>query len=115
MKKLLIIAVAVLFALAACSTSDKKDEKSNSPQTSTEEKIEAPAQNEPAPAAEEAAKPEEKQMFAHQTTDENAPIVYFIKDISPESLVKAFDALGWTPQGKTGVKISTGESEKSNH
>ena len=112
MKKYLFL--IVILALVACSSSDKKDEKSNSQQTSTEQ-TEAPAQNEPAAAAEETAKPEEKPMLEHQTTDENAPIVYFIKDISPESLVKAFDALGWTPTGKTGVKISTGESEKSNH
>ena len=114
-KYLFLIATAAIFALAACSSSDKKDEKSNTSQTSTEQATEAPAQTEPAAAPEEAAKPEEKTMLEHQTTDENAPIVYFIKDISPESLVKAFDALSWTPQGKTGVKISTGESEKSNH
>ena len=114
-KYLFLIAIVALFALVSCSSSEKKEEKSNTSQTSTEQATEAPAQNEPAPAAEETAKPEEKPMLEHQTTDENAPIVYFIKDISPESLVKAFDALGWTPQGKTGVKISTGESEKSNH
>ena len=110
MKKLFIIAIAALFAVTACSSSEKKEEKSKT-SPSTEQQAESPAQTEPAAAPEEAAKPEEKQMFAHQTTDENAPIVYFIKDISPESLVKAFDALGWTPTGKTGVKISTGESE----
>ncbi len=45
----------------------------------------------------------------------SAPVVYFTKDISPEGLVRAFKALGWTPQGKVGVKISTGESAKTNH
>ena len=51
----------------------------------------------------------------HQTEDASAPIVYFIYDITPESLVKVYEAMGWKPQGKVGVKISTGESEKSNH
>ena len=51
----------------------------------------------------------------HQTEDASAPIVYFIHDITPESLVKVYEAMGWKPQGKVGVKISTGESEKSNH
>lgn len=37
------------------------------------------------------------------------PTVYFTKDISPEGLQKAFRALGVTLQGKTAVKISTGE------
>ncbi len=52
---------------------------------------------------------------SYETTDENAPVVYFTKDISPEGLVKAYKALGWMPQGKVGVKISTGESAKTNH
>lgn len=51
----------------------------------------------------------------HQTDDPNAPVVYFIKEISPESLVKVYDALGWTPTGKVGVKMSTGEPPASNY
>ncbi len=35
--------------------------------------------------------------------------VYFTKDISPEGLVKIFDALGRELKGKVAVKISTGE------
>ena len=35
--------------------------------------------------------------------------VYFTKEISPESLVKVYDALGVTLPGKVGVKVSTGE------
>ena len=41
--------------------------------------------------------------------------VYFTKEISPESLVKIYEALGRELKGKVAVKISTGESEKSNH
>lgn len=35
--------------------------------------------------------------------------VYFIKEISPESLIKIYDALGRELKGKVAVKISTGE------
>ena len=41
--------------------------------------------------------------------------VYFIADISPESLVAAYRALGVALPGKVGVKMSTGESERSNY
>lgn len=51
----------------------------------------------------------------HRTSDESAPVVYFIRDISAESMLKVYDALGWTPSGKTGVKISTGEPPASNY
>ena len=37
------------------------------------------------------------------------PVVYMTKDISPEGLVKVYDALGVVPTGKVAVKISTGE------
>ena len=51
----------------------------------------------------------------YEVTDETAPVVYFTKDISPEGLVRVYKALGWKPTGKVGVKISTGESSRTNH
>jgi len=48
--------------------------------------------------------------------DVAAPVeVFFISDISPESLVRAYQALGVQLSGKVGVKLSTGESERSNY
>ena len=42
--------------------------------------------------------------------------VYFTKDITPESLVSIYEALGVSAEGKrVAVKISTGESSRSNH
>lgn len=40
--------------------------------------------------------------------------MYYIKDITPENLVKIYEALGAKAEGKVGIKISTGESMKSN-
>ena len=42
-------------------------------------------------------------------------VVYFTKDITADSLVKIYEKLGWTPTGKVGVKISTGEPPRSNY
>lgn len=42
------------------------------------------------------------------------PTVYYIKDITPENLVRIYEALGLKAEGKVAVKISTGESKKSN-
>lgn len=41
--------------------------------------------------------------------------VYFTSEITPESLVRVFQALGVEPSGNVAVKISTGESAKSNY
>ena len=49
------------------------------------------------------------------TTDDSAPVVYYISDISPEALVAAYQALGVNLSGNVGVKMSTGESTRSNY
>ena len=52
---------------------------------------------------------------APPTTEGEAATVYMTTDISPEGLVHIYDALGVEAHGRVAVKISTGESEKSNH
>ena len=41
--------------------------------------------------------------------------VYMTKGITPESLVKIYETLGVEAKGRVAVKISTGESQQSNH
>ena len=55
------------------------------------------------------------EALQHQTDGEDAPVVYFTRDISPEALVSIYRALGWQPEGNVAVKLSTGESERSNY
>ncbi|MBD5177004.1 MAG: DUF362 domain-containing protein [Bacteroidales bacterium] len=51
-----------------------------------------------------------------ETVVDSIPTVYYIKDITPENIVKVYEALGRKAEGKNvGIKISTGESNKSNH
>ena len=40
---------------------------------------------------------------------EQTPIVYFTKEITPESLIRIYEKLGREAKGKVAVKISTGE------
>ncbi len=47
--------------------------------------------------------------------DAAIPTVYFTSDISPEGLIRVYEQLGWEPEGKTAVKISTGEPPASNY
>ena len=50
------------------------------------------------------------------TSEESSdPLVYFTSDISAEGLVSTYESLGWDPQGKSAVKISTGEPPASNY
>lgn len=61
----------------------------------------------------EAAAPTPKETKNKSNTE--TPKVYMTTDISTEGLMAAYDALGWTPDGKVGVKLSTGEPPASNY
>lgn len=54
-----------------------------------------------------------EQTATEQTDSIQRAKVYYTKDISPESLVKIYEALGVPAQGRVAVKISTGESAES--
>ena len=58
-------------------------------------------------------------MLSAFSTNAQTPVtkatVYFTSEITPESLVKIYKALGKEATGKVAVKISTGESAQSNH
>ncbi len=47
--------------------------------------------------------------------EEEPPVVFFTSDISPEGLKAVYAALEWEPGDKVAVKLSTGESEKTNY
>ena len=42
-------------------------------------------------------------------------VVYMTKDISPEGLLRVYEALNVEPKGNVAVKLSTGEAENPNH
>jgi uncharacterized Fe-S center protein len=54
-------------------------------------------------------------LSAFSTNAQTQATVYFTSEITPESLVKIYKALGKEATGKVAVKISTGESAQSNH
>ena len=56
------------------------------------------------------------QGTACETRSEKVPAkVYMIKEISPESLMKVYEALGRKATGKVAVKLSTGEPGNNNY
>lgn len=53
---------------------------------------------------------------AAETDSTDVATVYFIRDINPDNIIKIYEALGRKADGENvAVKISTGESNKSNH
>ena len=53
-----------------------------------------------------------EEVFAQQP---QGSVVYMTKEITPEALVNIYKALGVPAEGRVAVKISTGESAKSNY
>lgn len=46
---------------------------------------------------------------------EHSRLVYFTREITAESLVQIYNALGWKAEGRVAVKLSTGEPPASNY
>ena len=90
----LALGLALLAGLTACGTG--KPDAADPPVTTAPQGENRPAQTE-------------------SCSPENASVVYFNADISAEGLVRLYEALGWSPSGKTAVKISTGEPPASNY
>ena len=55
------------------------------------------------------------QKQASPQTVDTVATVYMTRDITPESLVEIYKALGVKAEGRVAIKISTGESSKTNH
>lgn len=53
-----------------------------------------------------------EEVFAQQP---QGSVVYMTKEITPEALIRIYQALGVPAEGRVAVKISTGESAKSNY
>ena len=134
MKKNLLAFAACLLAALMLAGCGKPGAAADSPAQETETQEAAGTAETPAEEAEEAApaaepveasdaepdadgaeEPAAEPAADSAETASGSPVVYFTADISAEGLVKIYDALGWTPDGNTAVKISTGEPPASNY
>lgn len=122
------ISLAAVLALSGCggspaaetgSSTLQAEETTESPQQTIE--TDESSENEGngseanAPAAESTAESMPADSSSGEPTASGSSTVYFTSDISAEGLVRIYEALGWTPSGKTAVKISTGEPPASNY
>ena len=118
------ISLAAALLLAGCAAGQTAEaQAAESQQTEAQAAAAQPAESQKAEAETTEAQSAEPETTEAPTgaggeqheTASGAPVVYFTSDISPESLVKIYEKLGWTPSGKTAVKISTGEPPASNY
>ncbi len=123
-----IACLAVCLLLAACAEThtgtgtSQPSETGNSAETTAAAETSEQESGEAVSDADSAAETTGPEAVADAETEETTdtagpevPVVYFTTDISAESLLKIYDALGWTPEGNVAVKISTGEPPASNY
>lgn len=102
----LVLALISVMMFCGCTGQEVSDSSSEG---AAEEKM-APA------ASEDTEKEDVPDHSDGQASDENMrPIVYMTTDISPDGLMKSYEALNWQPVGSTAVKLSTGEPPASNY
>ena len=111
MKRKALISVActmVLLLMSGCSGSEEGGsvQQNNDPAAAIENTTEA--------VSEEIMETDAAEV-SDSVAEGDSPVVYFTSDISAEGLVKIYEALDWTPEGKVAVKISTGEPPASNY
>ena len=56
-----------------------------------------------------------QEVIQERPLDGDLPVVYVTREISPESLIRVYEALGVKAEGNVGVKISTGEMGGENY
>ena len=116
MKRILrsvLLSTAFVFALAGCSQSSPSAPKTLSDTGKSEEsgsKTQSESGNTQSPSA-----PADSTASFEPADGSGDPVVYFTSDITPEGLVAVYNKLGWAPNGKVAVKLSTGEPPASNY
>lgn len=107
--------MTVCLLLAGCGGGHKEKETDSTLQQSAAESSTEAAAVSDVETQEAETETAAETAEAANTADPDAPVVYFTSDISAEGLVNIYEMLGWTPSGKTAVKISTGEPPESNY
>ena len=105
------ISLTAILLLGGCGGSKAAEADASAKQAAEAEAAEAATATETNETAEESDLG--GSLESDGTSDDKLPqrssepaTVYFTSDISAEGLVRIYEALGWTPSGKTAVKIS---------
>jgi uncharacterized Fe-S center protein len=114
-KRLIALLIVLVFSIVSGCT--PKNAEADNPTENQNISAEGPAADkeaaentEPAEDAESAA-----EAVPEEPLPENAPVVYMTKDISPEGLIRIYEALGRQAAGKVGIKVHMGEPGGHNY
>lgn len=104
-KKFTVLSLIVMITtlqLLGCSQAAKTPAQGSEP---------SPQETEGSESKESTSKTDPSETIA----PDSAAAVYFTKEITPEGLQAAYDALQWSPTGTLAIKVTTGEPPNSNY
>ena len=105
---MVILMLSVLTSCASPSVKEPSSESSVRPASGSDEDM-----KESSTGNKEGEEAEDKGIM--EDAEDTSSEIFFTSDISADGLVRIYEALGWEPQGKCAVKISTGEPPASNY
>ena len=108
--------VGLLFSLCACTQEEGSAQSPPSVQSAQQQQEQQEQQT-----ADTETTQQEQQIAGSEATQQQpeaaqgTPVVYMTRAVTPEGLMAVYQALQWEPQGRVGVKLSTGEPPASNY
>lgn len=103
-------AAMAVFLLAGCGQTDDTPSQGGEPVQGNEdtepERVEVQTMDE---GSQSMAEEDSSSVQEPSAGDGNAPVDYMTTEISPESLIAIYEALGASPSGSIAIKLSTGE------
>lgn len=108
-----LMIVGLLFSLCACTQEEGSAQSPPPVQSAQQQQEQQTADTETTQQEQQIAGSEATQQQPEAA--QGTPVVYMTQEITPEGLMAVYQALQWEPQGRVGVKLSTGEPPASNY
>lgn len=108
-----LMIVGLLFSLCACTQEEGSAQSPPPVQSAQQQQEQQTADTETTQQEQQIAGSEATQQQPEAA--QGTPVVYMTREITPEGLMAVYQALQWEPQGRVGVKLSTGEPPASNY
>lgn len=115
MKKRMFAYMMTLALAAVCCAGCGGNDSGQAVQDAEQGTGETVGRNEESSAADSAADIDQNSQGYGAVQKTGASVVYMTTNLSPAGLMAVYEALGWEPEGKVAVKLSTGEPPASNY
>ena len=109
----ILMIVGLLFSLCACTQEEGSAQSPPPVQSAQQQQEQQTADTETTQQEQQIAGSEATQQQPEAA--QGTPVVYMMREITPEGLMAVYQALQWEPQGRVAVKLSTGEPPASNY